>query len=674
MSHELRTPLNSLLILAEQLAVNPDGNLSPKQVEFARTIRGSGRDLLKLINDILDLSKIESGTVQVDLAEVRLRDLQGQMDRTFRHVAVDKGVDFQIEADPLLPLVIQTDEQRLQQILKNLLSNAFKFTEKGHVRFSIRSATSGWSENNPTLNRARGAIAFTVSDSGIGIAPEKHAAIFEAFQQADGSTSRKYGGTGLGLAISRELARLLGGEIRLESQEGRGSRFTLYLPQAGLIAAPAAEPVEPYAARGQETPPPPHDLPETREAAAPVRPPLPLDDDRGQIQPGDRTVLVIEDDRNFANVLINSARESGFKVIATTRGLDALELVKEHAPCFITLDVSLPDLDGWKVLDRIKGDLSTRHIPVFIISVSEEPQDALRRGALCFVTKPPTQPELLGIFKRATELIEKPTRDLLVIEDDETQRASILELIGNGTASATAVGSAEDALAATRKKEFDCAVVDLLPPDMSGFELIEKLRAQHPWLPLIVYTGKELSQEEEAKLNRFAQTIIVKDVRSPERLFDQTALWLHREVAKLPADKIELLRRLHDPNALLTGRKVLIVDDDIRNIFAMTSLLERYHMNICSAETGQAGIDLLKAEPDIELVLMDIMLPEKDGYETMREIRAMYGFELLPIIAVTAKAMKGDREKCIDAGASDYISKPVDSERLLTLLHTWLHR
>jgi len=671
MSHELRTPLNSLLILADQLAANPEGNLTPKQVEFAKTIRGAGKDLLKLINDILDLSKIESGTVSVDVAEVRIDELAANIERNFRHVAESKALEFTIEVEPNLPPALFTDEQRLEQILKNLLSNAFKFTDRGYVKVRLGTATSGWSAERTALSRARTAIAFVVTDSGIGISPEKHGAIFEAFQQADGSTSRKYGGTGLGLAISRELARLLGGEIRLESGEGRGSTFTLFLPQTTSVpllhapaSAPAPQPVQPGEFELASLPLPPGEILADHS----------ITDDRTNIQPGDRTMLIVEDDRSFANYMLDLAHEHGFKALVTSRGQTALALVREYVPSAITLDISLPDLNGWKVLDRLKSNLSTRHIPVFVVSVDEEPENALRQGALCFLNKPVTREDLDGLFARAVRVIETPAKELLVIEDDEMQRNSIRELIGNDTALVTTVGSGAEALEAIRDKRFDCVVLDLLLPDISGFDLIEKIRDAYNALPIIVYTGKDLSREEEAKLNRIAQTIIVKDVRSPERLYDQTALWLHRDLGKLPADKRELLRRLHDPDALLAGKTVLIVDDDIRNIFAMTSLLERYQMKVLSAETGPAALEILKTTRDVEMVLMDIMLPEMDGYEAMRQIRAMYGFELLPIIAVTAKAMKGDREKCIDAGASEYLSKPIDTERLLTLLRTWLHR
>jgi HAMP domain-containing protein/CheY-like chemotaxis protein/signal transduction histidine kinase len=667
MSHELRTPLNSLLILADQLSSNPDGNLTSKQVEFARTIRGSGKDLLKLINDILDLSKIESGTVTIDVGEVRFEEMRQTMERTFRHVAEGKGVSFKIEVDPSVPDGVFTDAQRLDQVLKNLLSNAFKFTERGFVTLRVAPAQAGWSAENFNLARAKTVLAFSVSDSGIGIPADKQTTIFEAFQQADGSTSRKYGGTGLGLAISRELARVLGGEICVESLEGRGSTFTLFLPQNY-----AAVPTERATAR--LLPPPEHDE-TTDNGETPVTPlEFTLEDDRLNILPGEKSILIIEDDRDFAQWLLDVARANGFKAVVTPRGKIGLELVHEFAPSAITLDLSLPDIDGWQILNRLKSDLTTRHIPVFVISAKDGPENALKQGALRFLTKPIDESQIRQIFAKAEQMSETKAKKLLVIEDDANQRNEIRELIGNSTAHLTDAADAHAAMDALRKERFDCVVLDLMLPDMSGFELIDKIRGENKDLPIIVYTARDLSHDEEEKLNRVAQTTIVKDVRSPERLFDQTALWLHRDAASLPEEKRELLRRLHDPDAVLAGKKVLIVDDDIRNIFAMTSMLERYKMDVQSAETGKAAIELLQKGPEPDLILMDIMLPEMDGYETMRAIRKVYGFEQLPIIALTAKAMKGDREKCIDAGASDYIAKPVDTERLLTLLRNWLHR
>jgi HAMP domain-containing protein/signal transduction histidine kinase/CheY-like chemotaxis protein len=664
MSHELRTPLNSLLILADQLSSNPEGNLSPKQVEFARTIRGSGRDLLKLINDILDLSKIESGTVSVDVGEVRFEEMEQTMERTFRHVADGKGLSFEIEIDPALPTAIETDAQRLDQVLKNLLSNAFKFTERGFVNLRVARATEGWSHDRILLNRASGVLAFSVSDSGIGIPADKQGTIFEPFLQADGSTSRKYGGTGLGLAISRELARLLGGEIRIESAEGRGSVFTLFLPETYTPAVFQSVPATLIAT-----------LPEPPRAEAAEKPAeFFLPDDRGNILPGQQSLLIIEDDRNFAQWLLDLSHAQEFKAIVTPRGQSALALAREFSPTAISLDISLPDMEGWKVLERLKSDLTTRHIPVFIISVAEEPRNALKYGAVDFLTKPVDQAGVENLLRRVRKMADTAAKELLLIEDDEMQRSNIRELIGNETAHVVDAANGAQGLEALGKQQFDCVVLDLMLPDISGFDLIEKIRAEHERLPIIIYTAKDLTAEEEEKLNRVAQTVIVKDVRSPERLFDQTALWLHRDVLKLPEAKRSLLRMLHDPDAILAGKKVLIVDDDIRNIFAMTSMLERYKMDVLSAETGQAAIEALQKTDGVDLVLMDIMLPEMDGYQTMQAIRKMYGFEQLPIIALTAKAMKGDREKCIDAGASDYIAKPVDTERLLTLLRNWLHR
>ncbi|MBA3830488.1 MAG: HAMP domain-containing protein [Chthoniobacterales bacterium] len=664
MSHELRTPLNSLLILADQLSSNPEGNLTGKQVEFARTIRGSGRDLLKLINDILDLSKIESGTVSVDVGEVRFEEMRQTMERTFRHVADGKGVSFNIEIDPTLPRAIETDAQRLDQVLKNLLSNAFKFTERGYVNLRVVRATEGWSDDRILLNRASAVLSFSVSDSGIGIPVDKQGTIFEPFLQADGSTSRKYGGTGLGLAISRELARLLGGEIKIESEEGRGSTFTLFLPET---YTPAVLQRVPAAAIATLPHPPPAE-------SADMPGDVSIPDDRGNILPGEQSILIIEDDHNFAQWCLDLAHAQEFKAIVTPRGQSALALAREFAPTAISLDISLPDVDGWKVLERLKSDLTTRHIPVFIISVAEEPRNALKYGAVDFLTKPVDQAGVENLLRRVRKMAETAAKELLLIEDDETQRNSIRELIGNETAHIVDAATAEQGLEALSRQPFDCVVLDLMLPDISGFDLIQKIRTEHARLPIIVYTGKDLSAEEEEKLNRVAQTVIVKDVRSPERLFDQTALWLHRDVSKLPEMKRTMLKKLHDPDAVLAGKKVLIVDDDIRNIFAMTSMLERYKMDVLSAETGQAAIASLRKTDGVDLVLMDIMLPEMDGYQTMQAIRKMYGFEQLPIIALTAKAMKGDREKCIDAGASDYIAKPVDTERLLTLLRNWLHR
>ncbi|MGZ8938517.1 MAG: response regulator, partial [Limisphaerales bacterium] len=676
MSHELRTPLNSLLILANQLAENPEGNLSGKQVEFAKTIHGAGIDLLTLINDILDLSKIESGTVSIDVVDLPMTNLQDYLDRTFRHVAESKKLAFNIRLDSQFPKAIQTDTKRLQQVLKNLLSNAFKFTEQGEVALEMFLPTSGWSTENESLNRAGTVVAFSVRDTGIGIPPEKQQIIFEAFQQADGSTSRRFGGTGLGLAISREIARLLGGEIRLSSQPGEGSTFTLYLPQNLVAKQPK---------RAPSTPVEWIDAPR-RELLTPavMDSPIPtLDskdgeygDDRNNIAPGDRVVMIVEDDKTFADYLLNMAHEHGFKGLVTSRGSTALAMAREHKPDAITLDLGLPDMEGWKVLDRLKDDPNTRHIPVQIITAEEERERGLQQGALAFITKPVEKASLDDAFKEIRQYIERQVKSLLVVEDDEVQRMSISELIGETDVQITGVSTAQEALEKLRSGHYDCMVLDLGLPDMTGFELMEEMRKDVALrsLPVIVYTGRDLTKKEETQLKRMAKTIIVKDVRSPERLLDETALFLHRVQSKMPEPQRRMLEKLHKTDEMLSSKKVLVVDDDIRNIFAMTSLLERHNMVVYSAENGRDAIDVLRDNDDIDVVLMDIMMPEMDGYDTMQEIRKVPKFKGLPILALTAKAMKGDREKCIDAGASDYIAKPVDTEQLLSLLRVWLHR
>ncbi len=688
MSHELRTPLNSMLILARMLSDNPEGNLTDKQVEYIRTVHSAGTDLLELINDILDLAKIESGTMSVEIDPMPLRELQEQMERTFGQIARDKNLEFNLEFDPALPESIQTDTKRLQQVLKNLLSNAFKFTEQGQVSLRVAPVSRGWSCDREYLNRADTVIAFSVSDTGIGIPPEKQRVIFEAFQQSDGTTSRKYGGTGLGLSISREIAQLLGGEIQLSSRPGEGSTFTLYLPQIyqgkGRVTTPQeGVPLRPEVVNStRPVRPEESSLPEARSlslAEAPVvaLPPAPsLSDDRSNIHPGDRILLAIEDDVNFARVLLDMARERGFKGIVALRGNAGLAIAQEFKPDAIMLDLKLPDMDGWSVLDRLKHDPGTRHIPVHILSVEEGEARGLQQGAIAYLQKPVTRDALHDALADIKHFVERQVKNLLVVEDDETQRGSIIELIGNNDVQTTAVSSGEAALAALKAGQFDCLVLDLGLPDMTGLELIERIKREVSLLrlPIIVYTGKELSPQEETELKRIAETIIIKDVRSPERLFDETALFLHRVQANLPQPQRQMLERLHQNDSVLANKKVLIVDDDVRNIFALTSMLERHQMEVLYAENGRDGLETLQRNPNVDVVLMDVMMPEMDGYETMRAIREQSQFAHLPIIALTAKAMKGDREKCIEAGASDYITKPVDTEQLLSLLRVWLYR
>ncbi|HEX2095099.1 MAG TPA: response regulator, partial [Longimicrobiaceae bacterium] len=681
MSHELRTPLNSLLILARLLTDNPEGNLTPKQVEYAQTILSAGTDLLTLINDVLDLSKIEAGRMDINPTEVLLADIRDYVRRSFQPVADQNGLKFEVEVDPALPEAMFTDGQRLQQVLKNLLSNAFKFTDEGSVKLTLRAADRGRRFGNPELDRAETVMAFAVSDTGIGIPKDKQRLIFEAFQQADGTTSRKFGGTGLGLSISREIARLLGGEIRVESTEGEGSTFTLFLPlryEGGPTGTDDEEVRDGSPGLAALLAVRPAGLPERRTQPRPAGTPAPvLHDDRSTVEAGDRVVLIVENDPTFARVLLDMAREKGFKGLVALDGETALALANEYHPDAITLDIDLPGIDGWTVLDRLKHRSSTRHIPVHIVSGMGTRQRGLKSGAISYLEKPVSREALDDAFERITRFIEEPVRNLLVVEDDEAQRRSIIELIGGDEdVNVTAVASAEEALERLAEGHYDCMVLDLGLAEMSGFNLLERIKGdpQMQEIPIIIYTGKDLSPAEDTQLRKYAETIIIKDVKSPERLLDETALFLHRVESKLPEQKRRMLEQLHNSDATFEGKTVLIVDDDVRNIFSLASVLEGYGMRVIFAENGRDAVRMLEENPEVDLVLMDVMMPEMDGYETTRAIRGMERFRDLPVIAVTAKAMKGDREKTLAAGASDYITKPVDIEQLISLMRVWLYR
>jgi len=662
MSHELRTPLNSILILAQQLAENAQGNLTAKQVEFARNVHAAGADLLNLISDILDLSKIESGTVTVEPEEVSFTSVRDAVERSFRHLADTKHVAFDIEMDPRLPRSLNTDIKRLQQVLKNLLSNAFKFTSQGRVTFRMNLATEGWSADHPALSGASKVIAFEVRDTGIGISPDKQKIIFEAFHQADAGTSRRYGGTGLGLAISRELANLLGGEIRLNSSPGHGSVFTFYLPENY---------VGPQISALQETRGAPRVVPLiVHQASKPEQ----IPDDRESVAPGDPVVLIIEDDPHFAQVLLGMVRERGLKGVVSMYGGHVRALAHQFRPLAIMLDIFLPDMLGWTVLNHLKQDPTTRHIPVQIISVEEERLQGLGHGAFSYLIKPATTDELKKAFDRVMRYAQTRRRRLLVIEDNEIERQSIVELLSHEHVEISTAGTGAEALEVLRGGQFDCLILDLRLPDISGFELMERIRKNPEWgeLPIVVCTGKDLTHEDSIRLARMAESVVLKDVQSPERLLDEVSLFLHLVAADLPLGKQQMLERLRQTDEALLGKKVLVVDDDVRNIFALTSLLEQHGVQVVNAENGMEAICLLDQDQDIDAVLMDIMMPEMDGYETMRRIRLNSKHRLLPILALTAKAMKGDREKCLDAGASDYIAKPVNAEELLALLRIWL--
>ncbi|MCP3058985.1 response regulator, partial [Myxococcus sp. K38C18041901] len=676
MSHELRTPLNSLLILSQTLSDNVEGNLTGRQVEFAKTIHASGADLLELINDILDLSKIESGTMTVDVGPLRFSDLREFVDRTFRQVADKKGLQFDIDLSPGMAGEVETDAKRLQQVLKNLLSNAFKFTESGSVSLRIGMAKNGWTPDHAVLASAPSVVAFSVRDTGIGIPKDKHHIIFEAFQQADGSTARKYGGTGLGLSISREIARLLGGEIRLESEPGQGSIFTLYLPLDFMADRPGAEarPVSSVLAHSVAMLPPPMHLEEPSPTPT-GHLALSIDDDRASIQPGDKVLLAVTHAPDHASRLRAAAQGAGFKVLVSTEVEGALDVVRDSRPVAVAVDLDLPEMAGWVVLDRLKHDASTRALPVYTVSDDDHRERSLNLGAIGHLRAAADPAAAVAALASLRDFVDRKGRGLLIVEDDTVHRQSLLELLGSDDVQTVAVGTAAAALSALAERRFDCMVLDLGLPDLPGTELIRRVREAHGagGPPIIVYTGRELSRAQETELRRVAEAIVVKDAQSPERLLEETSLFLHRSPSTLSETKRRMLEKARERDPLLVNRKVLVVDDDVRNIFALNTVLERYGMKVAFAESAREGLAQLETDEDIELVLMDVMMPEMDGYQAMRAIRRMERVSHLPILALTAKAMKGDREKCLEAGASDYITKPVDIEKLLSLLRVWLH-
>jgi CheY-like chemotaxis protein/nitrogen-specific signal transduction histidine kinase len=701
MSHELRTPLNSLMILAKLLSDNKGANLSPKQIEFANTIYAAGNDLLSLINEILDLSKVESGKMGVDARRIPLTELGDYVERSFRHVAQQKNLHFSIYRDPALPPTIVTDGGRLQQVLRNLLSNAFKFTEVGRVSLQIRPADRSMKFENEVLNQAERVFAFTVTDTGIGIPAEKQRLIFEAFQQADGTTSRKYGGTGLGLTISREIARLLGGEIRVESQPGHGSTFTLYLPGVIPSMGPDGQPIDVDAlttsvgSYAQPLAPSQTPYPTALQSAATQASTMYLsarntdtesvlgrmvEDDRASLSPGDRVLLIVEDEASFARTLMPLAHEQGFKCLVASNGEAGLVLARQYQPDAITLDLQLPGMDGWTVLERLKADPNTRHIPVQIISVHDRDSLDLGNalGAISYLEKPVSREALDSAFVYLRSVIDREVKDLLVVEDDPLQRTAITELLADSRINLTAVGSGAEAIELLAEKKFDCVVLDLMLPDMTGFELVELLKSDEAGshLPVIVYTCKDLTNEEKGLLTQFAESVIVKDANAPSRLVEETAKFLNRIDGQTPAvtatvPSVDAAEK-GDHDGGLAGKTVLVVDDDVRNIFALASGLEAFDMHVLYAENGLDAIAMLKKHPEVDLVLMDIMMPEMDGYETTAAIRQLPALQGLPIIALTAKAMPGDREKCLEAGASDYITKPVDMDQLIRMMSNWV--
>ncbi len=671
MSHELRTPLNSILILAQLLKENKTHSLGEKEVEYARNIHSSGTDLLNLINEILDLSKVEAGKIELEIEEVHIGSVANNLHSVFGEIAKSKSIEFKIVyQEEKFKNPVYTDQQRLEQILKNLLSNAFKFTGGGgQVFLDIDTVPPDHPVKSAKPGLRHEVIAFSVSDTGIGIPEDKQGIIFEAFQQADGSTKRKYGGTGLGLSISQELAHALGGQIRLRSKEGEGSQFTLYLPakfDRSAIVNRETELKKPAEKNIRK----PHDH------AGISDPQYTIGDDRHTVDENDKTILIIEDDENFAKVLLDFFREKGYKGIVARQGNTGLSLARHYSPDAIILDMQLPVMNGSEVLKHLKIDPELRHIPVQVISGYDKRKEGMELGAFDFVQKPVSMADIQAAFERIEDFIRKKIKKLLIVEDNRQQNIAIRELIGNGDVKSYSVYTGTEAYEMMQKEKFDCIIIDLGLPDMSGIQLMEGIKANDEFnrIPIIVYTGKDLDKEEVIRLNKLADTVVLKTASSKERLLDETTLFLHRMESRLPKEKQQIIRKLHRTDEVLKNKKVLIVDDDMRNIYSLTNVLEDQGMVCITAENGRMAVTLLKEQRDIDIVLMDVMMPEMDGYEATHAIRNMKEFEKIPVIALTAKAMKGDREKCLEAGMSDYIAKPVNIEQLLSLMRVWLYQ
>ncbi len=687
MSHELRTPLNSLLILAQQLYENAEGNLNEKQIRYAKTIHSCGDDLIQLINDILDLSKIESGFITANISPVRFAEIASFVETTFKPLSEAKHLRFTIETDTTLPMTMETDLQRLNQILKNLLSNSFKFTEKGEVKLKIYDANKSWKPGIASLDNAKRVVAFAISDTGIGIPQEKQNIIFEAFQQAEGSTSRKYGGTGLGLSISRGLAELLGGSIELESTPSQGSTFTLYLPveNAGIVSKEATENLT---ALQQYT------LGEDKAEIDTLLNSIRVSsgasdsknivnemindtgDDRSNIVPSDKVLLIVEDDLRFGKIMIEKAHQNNMKAIVAISYIEVFDFINRFSPSAITLDVKLPDTSGWKVLDMLRNDLTYRHIPIYLVSGEENRALALKRGARSFLLKPLDNESLNELFEDIHDVSKKGMKKILVVEDNELDSSQIAKMITFNNTNITIANTGKKAIQQITNKDYDCIILDYTLPDMSGEELLNKVEeVKKKITPVIIYSAKDFSKTELSHINRTSSTILLKGVHSLENLLEESVIHLHINHKELPPEKQRIIEGIRVKNDILTGRNILVVDDDVRNLFALTTVFERYNINAVTAESGKEAIEMINNDTmKIEMVLMDIMMPEMDGYETIQKIRREHKNSTLPIIAVTAKAMKGDRQKCIEAGASDYITKPLKIDQLLSLMRIWFYK
>jgi HAMP domain-containing protein/signal transduction histidine kinase/CheY-like chemotaxis protein len=691
MSHELRTPLNSLLILAQQLYENVEGNLTDKQIRYAKTIHSCGDDLIQLINDILDLSKIESGFITANISPVRFTEIASFVETTFKPISEARHLRFIIETDPRLPQSMETDLQRLNQILKNLLSNSFKFTEKGEVKLKIYEANRNWKSGSSSLDDARQVVGFAISDTGIGIPQEKQNIIFEAFQQAEGSTSRKYGGTGLGLSISRGLAELLGGTIELESVPGRGSTFTLFLPVDTVVGMLTREANDSFSAYQQQL----HlggdnteidtllnSLRVTNEPVEGANMNIVNEmindtgDDRTSIQAGDAIVLIVEDDLRFGRIIIEKAHQYEMKAVVATNYLEVFDFINRFTPVAITLDVKLPDTSGWKVLDLLRNDLNYRHIPIHLISGEENRSLALKRGARSFLLKPLENEALNELFEDIRSFSKKETRRVLVVEDNELESSQISKMLQSENVHVTIAADGRKALEETDLKGYDCIILDYTLPDISGVDLVTRVsETKNKLTPVIVYSAKDFNKKELYHLNRSSNAVLLKGVNSLEHLLEETILHLHINHKDLAPEKRRVIENLRMKDDILTGKNVLVVDDDVRNLFALTTVFERYNINVVTAESGKEAIQIINDDKQkVDMVLMDIMMPEMDGYETTQKIRREHKNNTLPIIAVTAKAMKGDRQKCIEAGASDYITKPLKIDQLLSLMRVWFYK
>ncbi len=670
MSHELRTPLNSILILSQILAANKQNNLDEKQMESARAINSSGSELLTLINEILDLSKVEAGKIELYFEEVEVSRLVTDVQRLFKHIAEEKGLAFDILLSDDIPKTIYTDGQRVQQILRNLLTNAFKFTHTGKVSLVVSRPPSSLVLNRSETDTL---VAFAVKDEGIGIPLKQQDEIFKAFQQADGSTSRTYGGTGLGLSISKELTRLLGGTIHLESREREGSTFTFVIPQKTTGGMTEEKGEQKQSDRDQQEPPSP-ETPADEVAVAQIAENQ-SNDDRNRLEADDKVLLIIEDDRMAARMMFDLAREHNFKCILAESGEKGLQYADYYRPSAIILDIGLPGIDGWEVMARLKENPGLRHIPVHFISAVNGAHEAMRRGAIGFLSKPVTIKKIEEAIKKIDSIIAKKVSRLLVVEDDKIQAESIKKLVGNGDVLTTIVTTGQKALTELKTGEYDCMILDLGLEDMTGFELLDKIQTckVSVTVPVIVYTGRDLIREEEEKLRKYTESIIIKGVKSPERLLEESSLFLHRVEVNLPEYQVEKLHKLHSKDGIFEDKIILVVDDDMRNVFALTSLLEDKGVRVIVARDGSESLDKLAVHQEIDLVLMDIMMPKMDGFEAISRIREQPEYKDLPIIALTAKAMKGDRTKCIEAGANDYLAKPVNTDKLISILKVWLY-